>query len=89
MEEKDNTANDKSLEKKLAKAKSDYIGFWQDVASVTGDTEDMRLLIELAEKYYALLGECNKQNQADSQDKELSQVLPQTLESEYEGINLE
>ena len=89
MEEKDNTANDKSLEKKLAKAKSDYIGFWQDVASVTGDTEDMRLLIELAEKYCTLLGEYNKQNQAGSQDKELSSVLPQTLESEYEGISLE
>lgn len=89
MKEKDNNANDKSLEKKLAKAKSDYLGFWQDVASVTGDTEDMRLLIELAEKYYDLLGEHSKQNQADNQDKELSPILPQTLESEYEGINLE
>lgn len=47
----------KSLKEKVDKARKDYLDFWTYVASVTGDTEDMRLLVDCATKYYTLLAE--------------------------------
>lgn len=52
---------DKTLEQKVQDAREEYMNFWQDVAKVTGDPQDMRLLIDCAERYYSLLKEFNEQ----------------------------
>ncbi len=52
---------EKTLEQKVQIAREEYLDFWFAV-KITGDTQDMRLLIDCAEKYFELLKQLEERN---------------------------
>lgn len=62
---------EKTQEQKTAEARKVWLDFWENVAKVTGDPQDMRLLIDCCENY-RLLAEQQEQNNrpADIDNKE-------------------
>ncbi len=70
---------EKTLEEKVKDAKKIYMNFWLNVAKVTADPQDMRLLIDCRENYETLLKEYDKQI---NQEKNEIEIASQDLEEE-------
>lgn len=51
---------EKTLEQKVQDAYDDYISYWFTVAKVTGNPQDMRILIDFANIYYKLKEELDR-----------------------------
>lgn len=59
---------EKTHEQKTAQAHKVWLDFWMNVAKVTGDPQDMRLLIDCSENYRKLADE-----QAEKSDNDLEE----------------